>query len=163
MKRTNIAYSLAVLTVIAGIGLASATFASTGNATGQKIRTMFTNQANGNKGVGHAAISQADKDARIATMTVKRTAVKAALDANDYNAWVIAVGPNSPLLTKINATNFSKLVDAYKLEVQADVIKTQAKTILTELGINQGEGRGEGMGMGLGLGLGMGLHLGLNK
>lgn len=75
---------------------------------------------------------------QIATMKAKDAAVKAALEAGDYKAWVTAVtaqNPNSPLLTKITADNFSQLVQVHNLQTQAD-------SIMKNLGI-QKEGLGE--------------------
>ena len=65
----------------------------------------------------------------------KQAAVTAALDANDYNAWVTAVGTSSPMLGKINQTNFSQYAQAYNLRKQADAI-------LVSLGLNQGNWKG---------------------
>ncbi len=76
------------------------------------------------KGMKPNPVSQADR-------AKKQAAVAAAIQANDYNAWVQAVGANSPMLTKINADNFPKFVQAHQLRKQADAI-------MTELGLNQG-------------------------
>ncbi len=65
----------------------------------------------------------------------KQTAVNAALEANDYNAWAQAVGANSPLLAKINQNNFSQFVQAHQLRKQAD-------KIMMDLGLNNGMGCG---------------------
>lgn len=83
-------------------------------------------------------------DAQKAELKLKNEAVIAALQAGDYNAWVAAVkaiNPNSPLLSKITASNFSKYVEVYKLQIQIDALNQ-------ELGIGRGtwgmfgEGRG---------------------
>ncbi len=78
------------------------------------------------KGVKPNPLSQADR-------VKKQAAIDAALQASDYNAWVTAVGTTSPLLTKINSTNFPQFVQAYQLRKQADAI-------LVGLGLNQGQG-----------------------
>lgn len=90
-------------------------------------------------------------DAQKTEIIAKTDAIKTALTNNDYTAWVTAekaLNANSPLLSKINSTNFSQYVEAYKLI-------GQASTIMTSLGINKG---GTGMmgrgGDGLGLGFG---------
>jgi hypothetical protein len=70
----------------------------------------------------------------------KQAAVLAALDANDYNAWVKAVGTSSPMLSKINQNNFPQYVQAYNLRKQADAI-------LVSLGLNQGNWKGGMMGL----------------
>jgi len=55
-------------------------------------------------------------------------AVKTALDNNDYNAWLEAVGKDSSMAGKINQDNFPKLVEAHKLQ-------EQARRIMEELGL----------------------------
>jgi hypothetical protein len=83
------------------------------------------------------AEQKAEMETKRAAMEAKFTAVKAALTASDYSAWLTAekaVNENSPLLTKITADNFSKYVEANNL-------RAQAETIMKDLGI-------EGMGMG---------------
>jgi hypothetical protein len=72
-------------------------------------------------------------------MEAKKTAEEAALKANDYNAWVTAVGTNAPILKKVTATNFSRYVELYNL-------RQQENTIATELGLVGGEGQGMGRG-----------------
>lgn len=57
-------------------------------------------------------------------------AVKVALDNSDYDAWLEAVGADSPIAEKINEDNFSKLVEAHKLQ-------EQAREILEELGLKR--------------------------
>jgi GH24 family phage-related lysozyme (muramidase) len=153
MKKNYIALGAIALTIISTIGLASATMASGKNNdnNGQKNKTAYEH---------NDKLTDAQKATIAANRTAnqaKETAIKAALAANDYNAWVKAVGSDSPILKKINATNFSRLVDAYKLRVQANDLEKQANTIMTDLGLESGQGRGMGMG------LGMGLHLGWNK
>ena len=87
-----------------------------------------------------------ERETKMAAQKVKIDAVKAALEAGDYTAWVTAektVNENSPVLTKINANNFSRYVEAWKLRQQAD-------GIMQELGVGDGNrgdmgGRGHGM------------------
>lgn len=89
------------------------------------------------------------QEAKMAEQKTKQDAVKAALDASDYTAWVNAmksVNANSPLLQKITADNFSRYVEANKLRTQAD-------TIMTELGLNDGKQGGFGFGGGHGRGM----------
>jgi hypothetical protein len=87
---------------------------------------------------------QKQRETDMTARKAKQDAVKAAIDANDYNAWVqaeTAVNANSPLLAKINAANFSKLVEATRLREQAD-------NIFKDLGIDRPE-RGDMMGSGM--------------
>jgi hypothetical protein len=95
-----------------------------------------------------------ERETASADRLTKMDAVKAALDAGNYNAWVTAtkaLNPNCPNLQKITADNFSKYVEANKLREQAD-------SIFKELGVNGGGfgergemKRGEGFG-GMGMG-----------
>jgi len=136
IKKSQLALGIMALTIISTIGISSATLASspnTGNATSTAAHLRIENK--------HWQNRTENKTDRAAE-TAKRAAVVAALKANDYNAWVTAVGPNAPILQKINASNFSRFVEAYNLRQQADAI-------MTELGVNQG--------------LGMGGHLELNN
>jgi hypothetical protein len=61
-----------------------------------------------------------------------REDMKAALDANDYNAWLEAVG-DGPLAEIINQENFSQLVEMHNLLEAGD--KDGAKAIAEELGL----------------------------
>ena len=126
---------IALTILVSAAGLTTAAMASdTGAGTGKAFNKFF-----GQKGER----SQALTDAQKVEMQAKLDAVKAALTAGDYNAWVTAVkalNANSPLLEKINSSNFSRYVEANKLQGQAD-------SILKDLGI---EGCGLGIGMGRG-------------
>jgi hypothetical protein len=137
----------AAILAVGTAGLASITYAQTsGTSTAPfGFGRFFGNNIS-------AATKQKMTDAMDAMkkeMDAKRTAVNAALDNSDYNAWVQAVGTGAPILSKINADNFSKYVQAYNLE-------KQARQIMADLGIN--DGKGEGMGMGMGFGGGRGRH-----
>lgn len=59
----------------------------------------------------------------------KREAIETALDNNDYNAWLEAVGEDCPMTEKINEDNFSRLVEVHNL-------RQQAREIMEELGLN---------------------------
>ena len=139
MKKTYMALGALALTIITTVGLASVTMAAGKNS----------NSVNANaNGKAHSELNEATREARKAEMETKRTAVEAAIKANDYNAWVTAVGTSSPMVQKITATNFARFVEAHNLQ-------EQARAIMTELGLENGEGRGMGMGMGF--------HQGLDK
>ncbi len=64
----------------------------------------------------------------------KRDAIKAALEAGDYEAWLAAVG-DGPVTEKINADNFDQLVEAHRLMQEGD--KEGAKAIFKELGLKR--------------------------
>jgi hypothetical protein len=144
MKKTYMALGVLALTVITTVGLATASMAASRN--------------NGSVNGKNLGVNQADREAHRAEMEVKRTETQAALTAGDYNAWVKAEGENAPILTKINATNFARFAEAHKLQ-------EQARTIMTELGLENGQGGGMGMGKGMGMGRGVngGFHQELNK
>lgn len=70
-----------------------------------------------------------------------REAIHAALEANDYDAF-IAAAENSPLATAITTkADFTKFVEAHQLREAGD--REGAEEILTELGIERG---GKGFG-----------------
>jgi hypothetical protein len=100
-----------------------------------------------------ARLTQEEVDALRAERESARTAVDAAMQANDYEAWVAAVGPNNPWLDKITKDNFSKLVEAHNLRQQAD-------QIMTDLGIARGPQEGLGLGGMMGKG---GDHAGVGR
>ena len=77
---------------------------------------------------------QSALEIKIQERQAKSTAVQAALDASDYDAWVKAVGADAPILGKINRDNFSKLTEAYN-----DMKK--ATSIMSDLGVT-GTGKG---------------------
>lgn len=87
----------------------------------------------------------------------KFSAVDKALEAGDYNAWRAAhqaINANCPLFNKINADNFDRYVEAYKL-------RKQAQEIMSELGLEPvGRGHGFMPGRGQGQGRMMGQSLG---
>lgn len=89
----------------------------------------------------------------------KFSAVNKALEAGDYNAWRSAhqaINANCPLFSKINADNFDRYAEAYKL-------RKQASEIMTELGLEPaGRGHGFMSGRGQGQGRMMGQSFGAN-
>jgi len=104
------------------------------------------------------AEQQADMEAKRAEheklREANRAAIQSALDSNDYQAWLKAVGTANPLAQKITADNFAKFVEAHKL-------RQQANQIMSELGL-EGQGFGQmGMGQGMGQGNGLGRHRGM--
>lgn len=119
MKKTHLikgAVVVGVLALTAG-GMAAANAAS-GRASGHMFNS---NGARVVKALWPGGLSGELKtpltDAQKADLQTKEAAIKAAIDANDYNAWVTAVtavNPNSPLLKKITASNFATLVANYK-------------------------------------------------
>jgi len=127
--------------LVAGVGIIGLTQTSLAADMNKKTNRISspTSEARVNgqgKGMNqeNRALSETDR-------LKKQTAVQAAISANNYNAWVTAVGPNSPMLSKINKDNFYKLVSAHNLRQQADAL-------MEELGITQERGQGRGLGLG---------------
>jgi len=64
---------------------------------------------------------------------IDHQAIKDALDNNDYNAFVAAVGDDCPFKDKITEENFSKMIEAHNLQKEGNI--DQAKEIMEEIGI----------------------------
>lgn len=142
LKKSHLAIGLMALTIISAVGISSATLAAGTNTTSANTLTAVRSHLGMGRAKGADNLqTNATREANLAAREVKRTAVEAALKANDYNAWVAAEGANAPILKTINASKFSRFVEAHNLREQSD-------TIMTELGVTKGEGRGMGMGMG---------------
>jgi hypothetical protein len=133
MKKIKVLnYSLlATLTVMlmagAFIGISNA--ATNNESEKPKMEKRFVDQS----------LTDEDREARQLEMNQRKEKTEAAIKANDYQAWVSAVGENCPMLEKINQDNFAKFVEA-NLKIQ------EGQAILAELGVNQGPGMG-GRGM----------------
>ena len=54
-----------------------------------------------------------------------RLAIKTALNNNDYNAWLLAVGPDSQIAQIINQNNFPRLIESHNLTQQAESIQKE--------------------------------------
>ena len=147
MKLNNLtkgAIAFSVLSIIASGALVASAATDTSTSTAS---TAVTRQGCGRgpaekriKPEDMTAAQKAEMEAKRTEMETKMTAVKNALAASDYNAWVTAekaMNENSPILSKITADNFSKYVQAYNLRVQADAI-------MKDLGIDN-PGMGQGM------------------
>ncbi|MFH1427474.1 MAG: hypothetical protein ABIG60_03010 [Patescibacteria group bacterium] len=137
MKKSNmITGAAAVVAIVAVTGLAL--FASaqdnTGDTTTDNQAPCFRYNKFQNLSEEEKADLQTKWEEKKALMDEKRAAIEAAFDSNDYNAWLEAVGSDNPMAEKINADNFSKLVEAHNLHLQA-------RNIMEELGI---EGKGFG-------------------
>lgn len=77
----------------------------------------------------------ANQAANRAEMEIKREAVQLAISNGSYEEWVLAIGSDHPLTTKINAENFSRFVEAHtNIE--------NGRAIFEELGINGEPGMG---------------------
>ncbi|MFH1822727.1 MAG: hypothetical protein ABH830_03425 [Patescibacteria group bacterium] len=147
IKRSNmITGAAAVVAMVAVVGFAMLAYAQTDSTSSND--TLADNQAPCFRSAKFQNLSDEEKadlqvkwDEKKALMEEKRAAIDAAFDSNDYNAWLEAVGSDNPMAEKINADNFSKLVEAHNLHLQA-------KGIMDELGIER-KGFGHGMHMGV--------------
>ncbi|MBI4778905.1 hypothetical protein HY797_00440 [Candidatus Falkowbacteria bacterium] len=133
MKKSYIISGVAALVIFAAAASAVSIASAAGNAN-ENFSGFWKN-----RGQNSNNLTVEEKTARQAEMQTRITAVKAALDAGDYNAWVKAVGENAPILKQINANNFNRFVEAHKLQEQANGIRQ-------ELGVSRGGCLGEGGG-----------------
>lgn len=161
MKFNNLTKGVIAFSVLSMLasGALMANAASDTNATNTTGATSTAKTANEHRGRGffgearikpedmtdaqkaEMAARKTEMEAQKAIMDTKLTAVKVAFAASDYTAWVAAekaINESSPLLTKINADNFSKYVEAVNL-------RAQAEAIMKDLGID-GPGLGQGLG-----------------
>ena len=102
-------------------------------ALAEEATANTTSTATGTPGFFHHGMGRGNLTPEQQTaMKAKFDAVKAALDSNNYDAWLKAVGTDSPMTQKINQNNFSKLSEA-------NGYMEKAQALMTELGI-QGKG-----------------------
>lgn len=144
MNKKNIAIvsvsGLALLAAVLSIPYFASAANTTGAGNGQGRGMMFQNLTDEQK----AAVEK-EQETRLAERKARQEATDKAIEAGDYDAWIKAVGENSPLASKINKDNFSKFTELHNLQKQVNA-KAQ------ELGL-------EGMGKGFG-GFGGGRHMG---
>ena len=142
MKHKKILISGLVL-FAAAFGILSLTQATLASSASKKDSALFANRSAWQGDKRAEAGKEMKKGEGIrhennsADRLKKREAVQAALQAGDYNAWVVAVGSSSPMLAKINQSNFAQFVQAHQLRQQADAI-------MTGLGIEHGFRLGQG-------------------
>lgn len=132
MKNNNLMITgvASLVALVAVAGVAMSTFASESETNDNNYgfranKPMHRYMSDEDKAEREAKIEE-----RKAEMEAKHEAVVAALEAGDYNAWVEAVGEDSPILEKITVDNFSRFVEVHNL-------RAEAKTIMEELGIEK--------------------------
>jgi len=138
IKKSQLALGMAALVAVSTIGFSSATLAAGKTHNIKNVKNSIATSTPSHLERGNHTLTAAQKTA----MAAKKAAIDAALTANDYNAWVTAVGPNAPILKKITATNFSSYVQLYNLRVQEQALATQ-------LGLTGANGSGMGGQFGL--------------
>ncbi len=121
---------LVALIAVAGIALSSFAQDNTADTTAD-TPCGFKMHKWQNLSEEEKAEMQAQMEAKRAEMQAKQEAVQAAITAGDYDAWVQAVGEDSPMLEKINETSFSRYVEAHNY-------MEQGRAIMEELGIEHG-------------------------
>jgi len=153
-KLTKGVVAFSVLSMLASGALVASAATTEAGSTTAAAGNSYGRQFNQDRGAKFATLTDAQKaemEANRTAMETKFAAVKTALSAGDYNAWVTAqtaINEDCPLLTKITVDNFSQYVQAYNLRTQAD-------TIMQDLGVD-GPGLGDfGFGM---MGAGHGRH-----
>lgn len=125
----RVSFALAAVALIGGGVIAV-------NAASSTSENNFNQKRSGNR----LDASQLEaREERQAQREFVQPAVLAALEAGDYNAWQAAVGENNPFQDKITAENFDKFTEAHNL-------KMEAKSIMTELGIEGSRDCGQQMG-----------------
>ena len=133
MKKSNILLTgaAALVALIAVIGIAFSSFALDDTAdTTADTPCGFKMHKWQNLSEEEQADLKAQWEAKRTDMEAKKEAVKAAIEAGDYDAWVEAVGEDCPMLDKINEDNFSRFVEAHNY-------MEQARVIFEELGIKK--------------------------
>ncbi|MCX6740696.1 MAG: hypothetical protein NTZ49_05740 [Candidatus Parcubacteria bacterium] len=128
MKQNKIISLGAVaIALIAVIGMAGASYAASAvSQDNTVVKAAITDEMRSSK---------KEMDAKRAEMETKMKAIESALAANDYNAWVTAVGADSDEAKKVTADKFSLLIQAYNLEQEAKAKFDQAKQIRENLGL----------------------------
>jgi len=89
-------------------------------------------------------------------MAEHREAVEAAIDANDYEAWLEAVGER-PIAEQVTADEFDQLREIHRLKSEARALMEEAKEIADEIGIEPPH-RGHRMTRGMKKGFRAGRH-----
>lgn len=148
-SKTIIPVAAALVALVGISGLAFRSFAadSTTVANATNGEAVSGCPMRGGFGRNLSAADKAAFEAKRAEMDAKMTAVNAALDAGDYNAWVKAMPTGAPILTKINESNFPKFAEAHKLNEQARVIYKDLGVDKPERGFGRpGMMRGEASG-----------------
>jgi len=142
---SSLAFVMALAVAVPLYANAQTTTSATGTAGTDKT---YTKTIKGHKNLTAAQLAALKQKAAAsrAALAAKQTAINNALAANDYNAWLTAVGGNSAIAKKITASNFPKLVEIYNLEKQIQQDKTDLGISNNGLGMGWGEGLGEGFG-----------------
>lgn len=123
-----------MVALVAVVGLSVASFAASNDETSQAPQDKPSVPLQ----------DSADWQARKAEMEAKKTAIDAAIAANDYQAWVQAVGSDSPQAQAITADEFPRFIEAYNLAEEGRAKLEQARQINEELGLKPGPGKGPG-------------------
>lgn len=74
----------------------------------------------------------AEREARMEAMRETHDAIEAAIEANDYNAFIVA-SEGLPISEQITSENFSRFIEAHNLRESGDIYG--AREIMNELGI----------------------------
>lgn len=126
----------ALVALIAVSGIATASFAFNGEAGPPSDNNRGFNRME-NMTEQERQEWQEDREARRAAAEERQEAVREALEAQNYQAWLEAVGDDFSITEKINEDNFSRLVELHELHQEAENIRE-------ELGLERGLGLGMG-------------------
>jgi len=133
MKKTNLLFAgLGLLaTGIVAVPVYASTTSTPGLGTFMGRGEMHKNMSS--LTAEQQAVMEQKMKTRTAENTAKMEAVDKAMAANDYDAWVVAVGKDSPMASKITKENFPKLIEAHNL-------MKQAREKMKELGLEDNAG-----------------------
>ncbi|MCX6800274.1 MAG: hypothetical protein NT091_03975 [Candidatus Falkowbacteria bacterium] len=98
--------------------VSSALFAVMALSSMTALASVDVNQRNG-AWHGQIRTTKLSADKKIA-VSEKVKAINKAFETSDYNAWLTAIGKDSPIAQKITLENFPKLVDIHNLEQQLE-------------------------------------------
>lgn len=142
-EKTIMAGAAALVALVAVTGMAMSSFASDSDVNNESCFShkglMFNKNLTDEEKEEMKASFEEMKDEREA----QRELTQNAIEAGDYNAWLATIPENAPIREKINADNFSRLVEAHNL-------REQARIMMEELGIERGDMGREKIGDGTG-------------
>lgn len=126
----------AAVALVAVVGIATVSFAFPGNGMQNDPDPSERRENRPNISAEEKAEWQESREARRAEAKEHREEARNAVESGDHEAWVEAVGEDSPMAENVNEDNFSKLMEAHEL-------REEARNMMEEMGVERGSG---GMG-----------------
>lgn len=134
-QKSIISLGAVAIALVAVIGLAGASLAASNSQDSQATNNPANKKWQPNR----------------EEIQAKRQAIESALEANDYQAWVVAVGADSEQAKIITSDKFPQLLQAHQLQQEAKTKFEEARQIREQLGL-KGSGFGKKPGRGKGTG-----------